>query len=172
VLLCGDSGAGKSTLSYASARAGWTYVTDDGTYLLQGRDDRLVVGDCSRVRFRPTAEELFPELHGRNVMQRAGVGKPSIEFEATQASGIATASTATIQHIVFLKRDVRTQELSPFPTEVAHLYMMQRVQCMPFQSPLHERAIAHLLQVGTYELRYNDLDWAVERLELLAREGR
>lgn len=29
VLLCGDTGAGKSSLSYACARAGWTFVSDD-----------------------------------------------------------------------------------------------------------------------------------------------
>jgi hypothetical protein len=37
VLLCGLSGAGKSTLAWACARAGWTYVTDDGTWLLTDR---------------------------------------------------------------------------------------------------------------------------------------
>src|SRR5579862_3908529 len=36
VLLCGDSGAGKSTLAYACARSGWAYVSDDGTYILDG----------------------------------------------------------------------------------------------------------------------------------------
>src|SRR6185437_6246803 len=80
VLLCGDSGAGKSTLAYACARAGWTYVTDDGSFLVHGREDRLVVGNSSQVRFRPTAERLFSELRGYGVMQRAGDGKPSIEF--------------------------------------------------------------------------------------------
>src|SRR4029077_19439661 len=34
VLLCGNSGAGKSTLSFACARAGWTFLTDESTWLL------------------------------------------------------------------------------------------------------------------------------------------
>ncbi|MES2221693.1 MAG: aldolase, partial [Acidobacteriota bacterium] len=32
VLLCGDSGAGKSSLSFACARKGWTYITDDAAF--------------------------------------------------------------------------------------------------------------------------------------------
>jgi len=172
ILLCGDSGAGKSTLTYACARAGFTYVSDDGSYLVHGREDRLVVGNCRQVRFRPTAERLFSELRGYGVMQRAGVGKPSIEFPTNDNPVIATSTTATVRHIVFLNRDVRTQDLVVFPTAVARMYMMQRVHCMSYRTPEHAEALDHLLRVGAYELRYNDLDWAVERLELLARENR
>jgi hypothetical protein len=172
VLLCGDSGAGKSTLAYACARAGWTYVADDGSYLVHGRDDRLVVGNSGQVRFRPTAERLFSELRGYGIMQRAGVGKPSIEFPTNDNPVITASSTAIVRQIVFLNRGVRTQELVVFPTAVARMYMMQRVHCMAYRAPEHAQAIDHLLRVGAYELRYNDLDWAVERLEHLARESR
>jgi hypothetical protein len=171
VLLCGDSGAGKSTLSYACARAGWTYVTDDGSYLVHGRRDRLVVGDYSKVRFRPTAEELFPELHRLPVMQRAGVGKPSVEMPTNLSSTIRTASTANVRHIVFLKRNVPTQELVAFPRSVARLYMQQRIQCMPYRTDVHLEAVEQLLELGAYELRYNDLDWAVDRLTGFVQEG-
>jgi hypothetical protein len=172
ILLCGDSGAGKTTLSYACARSGWTYVSDDGSFLVHGRDDRLVVGNHLQVRFRPSAEALFPELHGHEVMERAGVGKPSMEVSTRDSAQIATSSTALVKNVVFLKRNVHTQELGVFPTAVARLYMMQRVLCMAYLAPAQGEAIDHLLQVGVYELRFNDLDWAVKRLELLAREGR
>jgi hypothetical protein len=62
VLLCGDSFAGKSTLAYAAARAGWTYITDDGTFLVRDRSDRYAVGNSHFIRFREDARELFPEL--------------------------------------------------------------------------------------------------------------
>jgi hypothetical protein len=172
ILLCGDSGAGKTTLSYACARAGWTYITDDGSFLVHGRDDRLVVGNCSQVRFRPTAEALFPELRGRGVLERAGVGKPSMEMAAAENADIRTSNTAQVSHVVFLKRDVDREELAVFPTAVARLYMMQRVHCMAYQASAQGGAIDGLLRAGALELRYNNLDWAVERLELLAREGR
>lgn len=164
VLLCGDSGAGKSSLSYACARAGWTYTTDDGSYLVHGRKDRLVVGNSRQVRFRESAEELFPELRGLPVMQRAGVGKPSVELSTDRTSIFPTACVAYIQHIVFLKRGVQTQELAAFPRAVARLYMQQRVLCMPYDVEPQMQAIDRLLELDTCELRYNDLDWAIERL--------
>jgi len=172
LLLCGDSGAGKSTLSYACARAGFTYVSDDGSYLVHNRDDRLVVGNSSQVRFRPSARNLFPELRSCTVMRRAGFGKPSVEMATGVHPSLETSNTAVIRHIVFLNRNVQNQELAVFPTGAARLYMLQRVHCMPYLGSLHTQAIDRLLQVDAFELRYNQLDWAVERLELLAREGK
>lgn len=172
ILLCGDSGTGKSTLSYACARTGWTYVTDDGSYLIHDWPDRLVVGNYRQIRFRPTAEALFPELRGLAVMQRAGAGKPSVELFTNSGTIASTAGTANIKHIVFLKRDVAVQELAAFPRAVARLYMQQSVHCLPYDSEPHIAAIDRLLELETYELRYNDLDWAITRLALLVQEGR
>lgn len=172
ILLCGDSGAGKSTLTYACTRSGWTYITDDGSYLVHGCDDPMVVGNCSQVRFRPTAEALFPELHGKPVIQRGGVGKPSIELPTNPGSAIRTARSATIRHIVFLNRGAATEELKVFPRAVARLYMQQTVHCMPHRVTEQMEEIERLLAVPIYELCYNRLDWATERLAALAREGR
>jgi hypothetical protein len=171
VLLCGDSGAGKSTLSYFCARAGWTYITDDGSYLVDGRDDCLIVGNCKQVRFRPAAKHFFEELHGREVMQRAEVGKPSIEFPTNAARQIVALSTSRIRHIVFLNRNTALHELVSFPAEVAKLYMLQRASCLPETRTRQAVMFNRLLEAGVYELRYTDLDWAVQRLTQLVREG-
>jgi hypothetical protein len=172
VLLCGDSGAGKSTLAYGCSRAGWTFVTDDASYLINNRSDRLVVGNCAQVRFRPTAEALFPELHGLPTLQRAGAGKPSLELPTTSQPTISTAMTANIKHIVFLKRNVSTQEIAPFPRAIARLYMQQRVNCLPYRIAEQMAAIDRLIEMEILELRYNDLDWAISKLSQLVREGR
>jgi hypothetical protein len=171
VLLCGDSGAGKSTLTYACARAGWTYVTDDGSYLVHGEDERTVVGNCYQVRFRPSAADLFSELHGRPVMQRAGVGKPSIEIGLPSHDVFRASTAARVRYMVFLRRNVEREELVVFPRAVAQMYLWQRVQCMPYEMNRHLNATRGLLDVETLELRYNRLDWAVERLTQLVREG-
>lgn len=171
VLLCGDSGAGKTTLSYACARAGWTYVTDDGSYLVHGKANNLVAGNCHQVRFRPSAEALFPQLHGREVMRRAGVGKPSIEVPIVPGDAIRTSSTGHVGYMVFLERNVSKQELCPFPRAVARMYLWQTAQCMPYQMNRHLETIENLLDLKIVELRYNSLEWAIERLEHLVREG-
>ena len=173
ILLCGDSGAGKTSLAYACARAGWTYVTDDASYLVNNRTDRLVVGKCNQARFRPSAAKLFSELDGRNIIQRAQSGKPSIELNIQPLPDISVSFTSRINFVVFLnRRDIRRQELSRFPTEVARYFMLQGLFSMPETLGIQSAMIDHLLDNGALELRYNDLDWAVERLSELADRGR
>ena len=172
VLLCGDSGAGKSSLSYACARAGWTYVADDGSYLLNGGDKRMVTGDCYQVRFRPTAAELFPEVRGLEITPRAA-GKPSIEMPTASLPHMVCAQTTHVDFMIFLNRHTGgPSALVPYRKDVAR-YSMQQV---PFGTPetlaAQYRAIERLLAVDVFELRYTDLDWAVNRLRTLVREGR
>src|SRR5271157_1441705 len=62
ILICGKSGCGKSTLSFACARAGFTYVSDDCTWLLLDSADRLAVGKPHQFRFRHDVARHFPEL--------------------------------------------------------------------------------------------------------------
>jgi hypothetical protein len=172
ILLCGDSGAGKSSLAYACALAGWTYITDDGSYLVNNRTDRLVVGNCNLVRFRPSAIDLFSELKGQEVIQRAQVGKPSIELSTSPLRNIASSPTSHINHVVFLnRRNVRRQELVRFPTEVAKYSMLQALYGLPSVKKIQSGMIDHLLNSGALELRYSDLGWAVDRLARLAEEG-
>lgn len=172
ILLCGDSGAGKTTLAYACARAGWTYITDDGSYLVNNRHDRLVVGNCNLARFRPSAVDLFSELNGHNVIQRSDVGKPSIELDMHPLRNIRSAFTSHVNHVVFLnRRKAHRQELVSFPTEVARYFMLQ-VLFSPRETRKTQAAmIDNLLADGALELRYNQLDWAVDRLAKLAERG-
>lgn len=172
VLLCGDSGSGKSTLAYACARSGWTYVTDDGSYLVLGEKSPLVVGNCSQVRFRPDAPRFFAELQGSRPMSRAGIGKPTLELPVRGAAAIRTSPIAQARHLVFLKRGYAEPSLNAFPAEVARMYLAQQVCCMPYAQDKHLRNIDRLLELGVHELRYDRLDWAVERLKTLAGEGR
>src|ERR1043166_5799370 len=102
VILCGDSGAGKSSLAYACARRGWTYVTDDATYLIRcGK--REVVGNAHQIRLRPEASGIFPELAGHAVTVR-GKGKPSIEIRTRAVASITATPRAGVHRLVFLRR--------------------------------------------------------------------
>jgi hypothetical protein len=172
VLLCGDSGAGKSTLSYACARAGWTYVSDDGSFLLNGGTKRLVTGDCHKVRFRPSAAELFPEVAGLEVTPRAA-GKPSIELPTTHMTHITRAQTTRVDFIVFLNRRTGSPaQLVPYRRDVARHFMRQVLYGPAELLAVQYRAIERLLTADIFELRYTDLNWAVDRLRVLVREGR
>jgi hypothetical protein len=172
VLLCGDSGAGKSSLSYACARAGWSYVSDDASFLLNGGTERIVTGNCHRVRFRPTAATLFPEIAGLEITPRAA-GKPSIELPTASMAHIRTVQTTRVDFIVFLKRrSGDPPRLVPYRKDVARQFMRQSLYGSAESLAGQYSAIEWLLVARVFELRYSELDWAVDRLRTLAREGR
>lgn len=171
MLLCGDSGAGKSSLAYACARAGWTYTSDDSSYLLCDGNPPNVIGNSHQVRFRPSANDLFPELHGRGITPRAE-GKPSIEVPTSDLPGIVTADEAKVHYIIFLNRQPgAVAELVPVSKALA----LQRFQQALYPvEEIRERQAADLQRLFVaeiYELRYRDLHHAVDRLDRLARNA-
>jgi hypothetical protein len=171
VMLCGDSGAGKSTLAYACARAGWEYISDDGCLLIDGLR-RIVAGNCHQVRFRPAAREFFPEIRGQKLTPRAG-GKPSIELSIALMPHLKHCLQTRIDFIVFLnRREPEPAGLVPYRKEVARIYLQQGLYASKEAENQHAQEVEHLLEAPVFELRYGDLDWAIERLHTLVEEGR
>ncbi|MCL4403003.1 MAG: aldolase, partial [Acidobacteria bacterium] len=103
ILLCGDSGAGKSCLAYTCARAGFTYISDNESWLLRPEECAVVAGDPRRIRFRDTAAELFGELRGRQSYVTPG-GKRSVDLPVVGFQGIRRAFRANIAALVWLRR--------------------------------------------------------------------
>ncbi len=172
VLMCGDSGVGKSSLSYACARAGWTYISDDASFLLTGGTKRQVAGNCYQFRFRPSAAQLFPEIEGLEITPRAA-GKLSIELPTAQLPHIKSAQSTRVDFIVFLKHSVGSSpQLMPYRRDVARRFMRQALYGSKHVRATQQRAIERLLTADVLELRYTDLQWAIDRLRLLVREGR
>jgi hypothetical protein len=170
MLLCGDSGAGKSSLAFAGARSGWTYISDDSSYLPLGRHDRLVVGNSHQIRFRDSGVQLFPELEGRSITPRV-TGKPSIEVSTLEFPELITSDSACVDYIVFLnRRNAATPGLHPFSGEAALRWFLEA--SLLSVGAAAEAAVRNLVGIEVFELRYTDLDWAVERLEQLALTGR
>ena len=168
LLLTGDSGAGKSSLAYACARAGWTYTSDDGSWLLRDGDRPRVVGDCRQVRFRPSAKELFPELQDRDLTPRVQ-GKPSIEVPTSEL-GLITAEQAIIRSIVFLNRQPSAvAELIPIPRETAFRHFENFLAHVGEARQAHIEILQRISAIDVYELQYRDLQPAIDRLDQLAR---
>jgi len=171
VLFCADSGEGKSTLAYAGARAGWTFVTDDSTYVLLYRDDRLAIGNCNQMRFRPSGVDLFPELAKYPITPRA-TGKPSVEVRTSQWPEIRTANATLIDHVIFLNRKYAdTQELIPLRPASVWPWFTQHLMAPSETRAAQEAALSRLLAAGVFELRYRNLEWAIDRINQLAQKG-
>lgn len=172
ILLCGDSGAGKSTLAYACARAGWTYTSDDTCYLINDSESPRVIGHSHRVRFRPEAKTLFPELENRGVTPRME-GKPSIEMRISELPDlhIRTAPEVNVHSIVYLNRySLATGKLATLPAGTATVRTCQDLFSAGEIREKHETKLESLSNIPTYELHYRDLYDAMRKLDLLTRD--
>lgn len=172
ILLCGDSGAGKSTLAYACARAGWTYTSDDTCYLINGAESPRVIGHAHRLRFRPEAKALFPELENQPVTPRME-GKPSIEIRIGDVPHlrIRNVPEAKVHSIVYLNRDPKSRgRLTRLPAGTATLRTQKELFSAGEIREKHEAILQILFDVPTYELRYCRLLDAIRKLDLLTRD--
>jgi hypothetical protein len=172
VLLCGESCAGKSSLSFACARNGWTFTSDDSSCVVRNRKGRIVVGNPYQVRFRESAIELFPELRRQRIAPRVN-GEMAIELATASLPEIDTAPQCPIDYIVFLnRRDSSPPELLRFPRAKALQFFERVVRYGDEQIRAAQYAALHdLLTAEVFELQYGDLESAVERLETLVRDG-
>ena len=171
-LFLGDSGAGKSTLSYACARRGWTYLSDDMSTLARRRRSRLVLGNPHTIRFRPSISALFPEISGPTKTRN---GKPTIEAFTEKLRFARTARECEIDFVVFLNRSESALErprLAPISRETALVRLLRPI--WPEELPIHQErlaAVEGLLDAEVYDFFYNDLNQAIDCLEQLASRG-
>jgi hypothetical protein len=173
MLLCGNMGAGKSTLAYAGARTGWPLICDDASFMPLDRDDRLVVGNYHRIRFRSAAVELFPEFEGRPVTPRVAGNKPAIEVATSELPGITTADSAVVDYLIFLNRNwTGDPELAPISREVVLPWLKRSLTYTAVNAQaVQDDVLRRLFDAKVFELRYQDLNWAIERLNRLAQRG-
>jgi hypothetical protein len=170
ILLCGDSGAGKSTLSYACAKAGWSYLTDDGSFLVHDSNDLIAVGNCHQIRFRPATAGFFPEINDYAVTQRSKTSKPSIEIVPAEFHSIRAVPSLPVHYMVMLnRREGINESLRPYDKNIVRAYLRQGHLSPQNKMPDHYRMIDRLLERDVLELRYRNLDWAIEQLETLVR---
>ncbi|HEX4227634.1 MAG TPA: hypothetical protein VHZ07_03115 [Bryobacteraceae bacterium] len=167
ILLAGTSGAGKSSLSYACARSGWTFVSDDASAFLRDAPRPMIIGHPQKFRFREPVGSLFPEFLGLKSTLRA-YGKPTIEVRTDSLDNIQRADESAIDAIVFLNRagfDGKKPALIPVSPEDAWQrlsYSVWAVQLPAFDQRL--AALERLLDIPIYELHYANFDPAIELL--------
>jgi len=168
VLLCGDAGAGKSCLAYACMKRGWDLLSDDFSAIVRGRHDRVIIGKPERIRLRPEAMDLFPELTGlpHRVLQN---GKQMFDFQTGALPQTHTARCCRAEKILFLdRRESGDAELIPMdPKDALARIEFDRAYWDPPVFDEHRENIQVLLSGGVHYLRYTDFDGAIRILESL-----
>jgi hypothetical protein len=108
-LLTGESGSGKSTLAYASARAGWRVLGDDGVIIECGAEGILAHGWREPLQVSIELAAAFPELKAHE----ATVDWEDARHRASVA--LPLARRAFVSGLVFLRRGMRdeVQPLTP-----------------------------------------------------------
>jgi hypothetical protein len=161
ILLSGPPGAGKSSLAYACARRGFRFISDDVTYFLRRGEDRSVIGKPFQIRFRDSAVDLFPEL------RRLSASQGAFELATSQLAEIPTALGCRADHLIFLARqDSGLACLVPVPQEEARQRLERELPILDPHSYREQLAsLDRLLEAQIWELRYCDLDQAVDLLE-------
>ncbi len=164
VLLSGASGAGKTTLAYFCAKKGWTYVSDNESWLVRS-GGRVLLGNPRRIRFRESAIDLFPELKGQQAAQHPN-GKMSIEVSP---NGLETADQCNVERVVFLARQ------SGAPTTLHGIRSGEALEHFLSELPVYEDwvreeqqiSLNRIAELNPVELRYSDLESAWQALESL-----
>ena len=169
ILLCGVSTAGKSTLAFACARAGFTYVSDDCVWLLNGAAERVALGRPHHIRFRQDASRHFPELEGQLARARPN-GKIAIELSTRALPHIATARRAPIGAIVFLVRDSQGEaRLDAMAPEEALTLLLRDLPSYDEEVNAIQRAtVERAADAPAFRLHYQSLEDGVRLLSQLS----
>lgn len=165
ILLCGRSGAGKSTLSVACARAGFTFLSDDCTWILTGTDSPVAIGKQHQARLRGDAARHFPELVGFPARTLPN-GKLSMEVPTSLLRGVRTAPQVEVGRLVFLSREgggaARIERMAA--DEAAARLLEDLPSYGPEVNAMHERTVGMLAGLPAWRLTYNALDDAIKLL--------
>ncbi len=169
ILLCGASGAGKSTLSFACARAGWTFVSDDATSLLPDSDS-AAIGRPHRARFRPDAPRWFAELERFAERVRPN-GKLSLEVPLAEFPEIRTTHRCTVGALVALERGTGARAaLEPADSaEIAGQLLQDSTSYGEDGDRIREQTVRKLSRLPAYRLNYSGLEDAVALLSRVYR---
>jgi hypothetical protein len=167
VLLTGEAATGKSSLAYACARSGWTYISDDASYLVRDGDPFMITGNPFCFRLRDDASSLFPEFEGTAASFRAN-GTLKIEVPTCRLSNLKTSSQSRVYAALFLNRTGRdSPTLVRFPKDEALRRWSESI-CYGDEEmrAQQNKALMSLLAIDIYELQYAEASDAVSYLEM------
>jgi hypothetical protein len=143
LLLAGVSGAGKSTLTVALAKAGFSPISDDWTYVSRDQDSRssrnssklTAHGLNAPIKLLPDAVRHFPELSNRNPKMWFN-GELAFELNPEEICGVPPQSTAHPHWLLILERTSQPGcDFSPLTPDVVRAFFESNAERLPLELP-------------------------------------
>jgi hypothetical protein len=158
LLIAGVSGAGKSTLSVALSEAGFSYVSDDWTYISRLSDRIVAHGTSAPVKLLPDAGKHFQRLQGRSV-RRSMNGELAYEVDIAEAFGAQVERACEPRWLIFLERMPRAgAEFTPMTSVDARHYVNCSVERLPLQlqeaEEMRRQTIESVALLPNWRFRY------------------
>jgi hypothetical protein len=158
LLVAGASGAGKSTLSVALAQAGFSYVSDDWTYISESEDGIVAHGTSAPVKLLPDAVRHFSSLQ-RHALQTSMNGELAYEVDIARTFSVRTRRECEPRWLLFLERTEGAEvEFTPMCSAEARNYVSSGVERLPVRLheavALRERTIELVGRLPCWRFRY------------------
>jgi hypothetical protein len=158
LLIAGASGAGKSTLSVALSSAGFSYISDDWTYVSQRSGGLVAYGTSAPVKLLPDAVEHFECLQGHTV-QRSMNGELAYEVDIVDTFGAQVERKCEPRWLIFLERTQRAgAELTSMSSAETRSYVNSSVERLPKQlyeaAALRQQTIEGVASLPCWRFRY------------------
>ena len=120
LLLCGPPGAGKSVLAWAAASAGFTFISDDVSYLVRN-DPTRILGRPNLLRLKPSAGALVPALAAFATVSDDEPDAQIYELDPARDLNLQTASECRLSDAILLERTpTGPADLKTIPSETLH----------------------------------------------------
>ena len=131
LLLGGESGAGKSTLALCLSLNGFSYLSDDCTYLSRSHTELRAWGLLTPVKLLPDAVCYFPELGSLEPALSLN-GEWALEVDPTQNFPIQRCLSCAPEWLVFLERKLDSSPvIKPVSSLQAASRLMADLERMP-----------------------------------------
>jgi hypothetical protein len=117
LLLAGESGAGKSTSALSLSLNGFSYLSDDCTYLSRSGDALQAWGLPTPLKLLPDAVRHFPELGALNPASSLN-GELAFTVDPTRIFDVERCLSCEPRWLVFLERRDRTEGSAPVIKQV------------------------------------------------------
>ncbi len=131
LLLGGESGAGKSTTALSLARNGFSYLSDDCTYLSRTGAEMRAWGLPTLVKLLPEAVRHFPGLVSPDPVLTLN-GEWALNVDPTEISNVERCLDCAPRWLVFLERKVDSPSvIKPLSSTEAASRLVSDLERMP-----------------------------------------